>query len=65
LYKRAHDQIPDDDHVLASMAQLAASIGLHAEALEDYQELSRRNPNSSQWAAAVQREREAAMKEML
>ena len=62
-YKRAFEQAPDDDGLLAQMARLSAAAGLHAEALEDYKKLARRRPQDTSWAAAAAREEDAAMRE--
>jgi len=65
IYKRAYEQAPEDDALLAQVARLAAASNLHAEALADYEKLAKRHPEDRHWAAAASREREATLKETL
>jgi hypothetical protein len=62
LYRRAHAQAPEQDGPLDSIARLAGSIGLHAEAADAYRELAHRHPGQPRWTAAADEERAAAMK---
>ena len=43
--------------VLRAEAQLAARLGLHAEALKNYQELAVKQPGDARWPAQVAAER--------
>jgi hypothetical protein len=61
LYKRALDLTPDDDALLATTADLAARVGLHGEAAEDYGRLALRHPDDARWREAQTRELGAAM----
>jgi tetratricopeptide (TPR) repeat protein len=62
LYRRAF-QRQADDALLARMAALAASLGLHAEAAEDYEQLARRHPDDARWRRSAQAEHDAATRE--
>jgi tetratricopeptide (TPR) repeat protein len=62
LYRRARERAPQQDSLLESAARLAASLGLHAEAAEDYRELTRRHPGDPRWAKAAEDERMAAVR---
>jgi tetratricopeptide (TPR) repeat protein len=61
LYRQAQARAPDQDGPLESIARLAASLGLHAEAADAYRELLRRHPHDPGWAAGADRERTAAL----
>jgi hypothetical protein len=43
------------------MARLAAALGLHAEAAEDYERLARRHPGDARWTTAADEQRTAAL----
>ena len=58
-YKRAYERAPDDDALLETMARLAETAGLNAEALKDYQELARRHPADGRWQREVDTQRGA------
>ncbi len=60
LYKRANQRAPQDDALLETIAGLAAAVGLHGEASDDYEQLVRRHPQDSHWKLAAQREKDAA-----
>jgi Tfp pilus assembly protein PilF len=60
--RRGHERHPQDVELLACSARLAANAGLHAEAAQDYAELTRRRPDNVQWREAEVAERAAAMK---
>jgi tetratricopeptide (TPR) repeat protein len=62
MYRRAYENVPDDDNVLEQMARLAAAVGLHAEAADDYRELGRRHPQDARWRQAAEAERGAAVR---
>jgi hypothetical protein len=61
LYKRAYARAPEQDALLESMARLAATVGLHAEAAEDYERLARKRPGEAAWAKAADEQRAAAL----
>jgi tetratricopeptide (TPR) repeat protein len=62
FYKRAYDRSPDNDELLKAVARLAASSGLHTEALRDYERLARRHPEQSNWRKAADEQRDAALR---
>ena len=62
LYRRAFQRLADDT-LLAHMAELAASSGLHAEAAEDYEQLARRHPDDPRWHRSAQAEHDAATRD--
>lgn len=62
LYRRAYEQSPDDDGLLEQIARLTAAAGMHAEAAERYEQLSRRHPGEDRWRQAATAERDAAMR---
>ena len=62
LYKRASLRAPEDDPILEAIGRLAATLGLHAEASEAYEHLARLHPETVQWKAAAQGEKDAAVK---
>ncbi len=62
LYKQAYERAPEEDGLLESIARLAASGGLHAEAADDYAQLGRRHPDDARWSKAVNVERDAALR---
>jgi tetratricopeptide (TPR) repeat protein len=62
LYRRAHERAPENDDVLENTARLAAALGLHAEAAEDYERLARRHPQDRRWKPAAEAERDAALR---
>jgi diacylglycerol kinase family enzyme len=43
------------------MARLAAAVGLHAEAAEDYERLARKRPGQAAWVKAADEQRAAAL----
>jgi hypothetical protein len=61
LYKRALDLTPDDDALLATVADLAAHVSLHGEAAEDYGRLAQRHPDDPRWREAQNHELAAAL----
>jgi tetratricopeptide (TPR) repeat protein len=61
LYKRAYERAPDATDVLQTMADLAASLGLHGEAASDYEQLARKRPAQPQWRKAANDQRNAAL----
>ena len=61
-YKRALEHVPDDA-LLAHMADLAASGGLHAEAAADYEQLARKHPGETRWKSLAVAQHDAAMRE--
>ena len=61
-YKRAYERAPDDDALLETMARLAETAGLNAEALKDYQELARRHPADGRWQREVEKQRGATFR---
>jgi len=65
LYKRASQRVPQDDALLETVAGLAAGLGLHAEAAEDYGQLAVRHPADSQWRLAAQQEKDQAAKAVM
>jgi tetratricopeptide (TPR) repeat protein len=62
LCQRAHQRAPDDDGVTEHMASLAARAGLHAEAAESYDVLTRRRPDDPRWRKAAEHERGEVLK---
>jgi tetratricopeptide (TPR) repeat protein len=62
LYRRAHTRAPDQDWPLQSIARLAGSMGLHAEAADAYSKLARRHPGDRQWTVGADEEHAAAVK---
>jgi len=58
-YRRAYERDPDSDALLARIADLAASEGLHVEAAQDYERLARKHPESSLWANRATAEKHA------
>ena len=65
LYKRAFQRTPEDDRVLLTVARLAAATGLHAEAAQDYEQLSQRQPAQGRWKKAAGAEREEALRSVV
>jgi tetratricopeptide (TPR) repeat protein len=63
LYRRAYERIPDDDGLLEQLAQLASACGLHAEAADDFDRLSRKHPLDRRLREAATTERAAAVKD--
>ena len=61
--KRAYER-DSSDASLVTVARLAASTGLHAEALEDYRRLAQRHPESPEWPKAIDAERVGAYREL-
>jgi hypothetical protein len=64
LFRRAFQQVPDDN-LLAHMAELAASGGLHAEAAADYEQLAHRHPEDDQWRHQAAVQHDAAMQQAI
>ncbi len=62
LYRRAYEQVPDDD-LLAHMAALAKGVSLHGEAARDYELLARHHPENETWHHLAASEHDAAMRE--
>jgi tetratricopeptide (TPR) repeat protein len=60
-YKLVYEKTSSDG-VLAQMASLAATLGLHVEAMDDYERLAARAPDQSEWELAAQRERDEISK---
>jgi hypothetical protein len=60
LYKRASQRVPQNDSLLEAVAGLAAGVGLHGEAAEDYAQLALRHPADSRWKVAAQQEKDQA-----
>jgi hypothetical protein len=44
------------------VGRVASHVDMHAEALKAYEELARRHPGESRWAAATASEREALLR---
>ena len=65
MYKRAYEHSPEDDALLQGIARIAAQVGLHAEAADDYERLSRRHPEEGGWKRAAAQEREEALKNLV
>jgi tetratricopeptide (TPR) repeat protein len=61
FYKRALERSPDDT-LLGHVASVAASLGLHVEAAQDYDKLARRHPDEARWREAAEAEHQAAMR---
>jgi hypothetical protein len=59
---RAHERDPLDDTLLDEVGRVASHVDMHAEALKAYEELARRHPGESRWAAATASEREALLR---
>jgi len=57
-YRRARERYPFRDDILALRASSAARLGLHAEALDEFSELSRRHPEQPKWPADAAHERQ-------
>jgi len=55
--QRALIRAPDDDDLLADVADRASRLDLHAEALRSYQALAVRHPDDARWTAAVTAEK--------
>ena len=64
-YKLAYARAPQDDSILVRMAALAAQVGLHAEALEDYERLAKRQPGQAMWPTAAQQQRDQLSRQRL
>lgn len=64
-YKRAYEEDPADDNVLAQMARLAGSAGLHIEAYDYYSKLAKKHPGEHQWELRAASEREASLMQSL
>jgi tetratricopeptide (TPR) repeat protein len=65
LYRRAHVRSPEQDEPLESIARLAGSLRLHAEAAEAYAELARRHPRDPGWISRADEEHAAAVRAAL
>lgn len=61
FYKRAIERAPDRYDLLATLGGVAASHGLHGDALDAYTKLAQHAPGESQWAQAAAREKEALL----
>lgn len=61
--KRAYERDSSDASLL-TVARLAASTGLHAEALEDFRRLAQRHPDDPEWPKAADAERVATYREL-
>jgi hypothetical protein len=61
FYRKGAEQYPERDDLLAATASTAASLGLHAEALDSYIRLAKRHPGQADWDAAVTAERQALL----
>jgi tetratricopeptide (TPR) repeat protein len=61
LYKRAREIEPDNEEVLNQEAALSSRLGLHTQALSDYERLSQLHPDDAHWRAYVASEREAVL----
>jgi hypothetical protein len=51
--RKAHAIDPDREDITAAEAALAASLGLHTEAIEGYSALIRKHPENAEWQAAL------------
>ncbi len=60
LYSRASARQPEDDALLESKARLAASLGLHVQAADDYLRLARKHPDNAAWPTAAEEQRSEA-----
>ncbi|MDB4993893.1 MAG: hypothetical protein JWM74_1325, partial [Myxococcaceae bacterium] len=60
--RKALDRAPERDDILASAARNASRLGLHAEALDGYERLSRRHPTDGSWNALADGERHALLR---
>jgi O-antigen ligase len=65
FYKKAYSRAPDTEGLLQTIAPLAASIGMHAEAADDYDLLTRKYPGDGRWAQEARHERDQAMREVV
>jgi O-antigen ligase len=65
FYKKAYSRAPDTDGLLQTIAPLAASIGMHAEAADDYDLLTRKFPSDARWPQQARHERDEAMREVV
>jgi tetratricopeptide (TPR) repeat protein len=64
LYKKALAESPDDASLLEAIATLASRLGLHAEALANYNRLAQLKPADARWAEAMTREKAATVSEL-
>jgi hypothetical protein len=62
LYKRAYARTPADDALLEQVARLTSAAGLHAEAADAYEQLSRKHPGVERWKQAAVFERDSAIR---
>jgi tetratricopeptide (TPR) repeat protein len=63
VLQRAHDRDVGNDDLLGRIAELAASVSLHAEALRAYEELARHHPGDARYTAAAAKEKEALLRD--
>jgi tetratricopeptide (TPR) repeat protein len=61
-YQRAHDKAPERVDLVERMADLASTLGFHAQALEAYRTLASMSPDP-RWRDGVTRERTELMRE--
>jgi hypothetical protein len=61
LFKRACERSPENDGILEATARLEASLGLHADAREDFRHLARRHPENAEWPRAADTQQQAVM----
>ncbi|MGD0678764.1 MAG: hypothetical protein ABSC94_25440, partial [Polyangiaceae bacterium] len=61
LYERAHERMPESTELIAHVARLAAAVGLHAQAADNYERLARSQPENPAWPKAAAAERQAAL----
>jgi hypothetical protein len=62
LYRRAYAKTPEDEALLQTCARLAAQVGLHAEAAQDYEQLAHMHPADPVWRRAAGNERDQAVR---
>jgi tetratricopeptide (TPR) repeat protein len=62
IFRRARERFPDDDWLLEQVAVLAANLGLHQEAAEHYEKLSKVHPSEPRWADAAANERRLVLR---
>ncbi len=59
LYQSAHERAPERDDIVADVARIASSLGLHGEAIDAYGSLARKHPAETRWAEAILVEKQA------
>ena len=61
FYRKGNERAPERDDLLVEIARIAIDLDLHAEALDAYDRLARRQPGDARWSTGSVAEREIIM----